>query len=261
MIRIRRGSEQSSCPQLEQTRQEELARVEAEITAGVTVSADLLGKRYQAARKALYTAQHCKCCYCETKTNSARWHSVEHFRPKLRYWWLTWTWDNLLFACHDCNNAKHDGFPLAEDSTRLDPRQAPPGAEQPVLIDPAADDPRAHIRFVPLQVGGPWFPVGRSERGHAILSALGWIDADALVQDGLLEQWQDHVDSLKDVLRQLRRIAASDDGPQIRAAWAELTRRRRRASQPFVALTSTCSTGTSPPRSSATLSRSPSSPT
>jgi len=236
MIRIERGDEQFNCPKLQPTREAELGRVEAEIAAGVVVSGELLGKRYQEVRGALYTAQHRKCCYCESKCNSARWHTVEHFRPKLRYWWLTWTWDNLLFACHDCNNAKRDAFPLAEGSTPLEPRQAPPGAERPALIDPAADDPRTHIRFVPLQLGR-WYPVDRSERGQAMLIALGWNDADALAQDGLVEQWQDHVASLEDVVRELRRAFTSEDGPRIRQTWTELTRRRRRASQPFVALT------------------------
>lgn len=235
MIRIERGTE-ASCPELAAAREVELQRVSAELVRDPKVSEELLGKRYQSARPILYRAQHGKCCYCEAPTNSERWHHVEHFRPKVRYWWLTWTWDNLLFACHDCNSAKSDDFPLAVGSIPLRPHEQPPGNEQPSLIDPGAEDPRLHIRFVPIEVHGRWFPVDRTPRGKQLLATLGWVNADAMLQTGLLERWQDHVDSLRELLVAIQRALASEDGPQIRETW-ERTRRRRRASQPFVALT------------------------
>jgi uncharacterized protein (TIGR02646 family) len=235
MIRVERGDE-AGCPELAAAREREVSRVSTELERGAKISEELLGKRYQSARPILYRAQYCKCCYCEAKTSSERWHHVEHFRPKLRYWWLTWSWENLLFACHDCNNAKSDDFPLAEGSTPLRAHEQPPGDELPSLIDPAADDPRIHIRFVPIELHGRWFPVDRTPRGKQMLRTLGWVDAEAMLQTGLVERWQDHVDSLRDLLIELRRAFASEDGGRIREAWQE-TRRRRRASQPFVALT------------------------
>jgi uncharacterized protein (TIGR02646 family) len=237
MILIKRGDEHTQCPSLAEIRAEELRRVRPLIAAGTAIGADLLGKRYTSARGALYARQHHKCCDCEAKPNSQRWHGVEHIRPKVRYWWLTWTWDNLLFACHDCNNAKRDHFPLGAGSTPLEPEDAAPGAELPLLLDPAREDPRAHIRFVPQRIGGSWFPVHRTERGREMLRALKWIDAESIPQDGLLDQWQHHVDSLRETLLFLRTSFASENRSQIQDEWIECTRRRRRASQPFVALT------------------------
>lgn len=239
MISIIRGDEHTQCPSLAGVRAEELDRVRGQIATGAVIDDKLIGRRYTDARAALYASQHHKCCYCESKPNSQRWHGVEHFRPKSRYWWLAWTWDNLLFACHDCNNAKIDHFPLGAQSTQLRAEDAAPGAELPLLFDPASEDedPRAHIRFVPQRIGGPWFPVERPPRGRAMLEALNWINCDSIPQDGLLDQWQDHVDSLRETLLFLRRSFASENPSQIQRDWIECTRRRRRASQPFVALT------------------------
>lgn len=52
-----------------------------------------------------------KCAYCETKTELMH---VEHFRPKRGgYYWLAYSWDNLLLSCPTCNTNKSDEFPLA----------------------------------------------------------------------------------------------------------------------------------------------------
>jgi hypothetical protein len=70
-----------------------------------------------------------------------------------------------------------------------------------------------------------------------MLEALGWIDRESILQDGLFDQWQDHVDSLRETVLNLRRTFAGELRGQIQHEWIECTRRRRRASQPFVALT------------------------
>lgn len=63
-------------------------------------------------KKALNDIYHGKCAFCETRSESMQ---VEHFRPKRGgYYWLAYSWDNLLLSCPTCNTNKSDEFPLAE---------------------------------------------------------------------------------------------------------------------------------------------------
>lgn len=36
-----------------------------------------------------------KCCYCERRKES---FDIEHYRPTSIYYWLSYSWDNLLFV-------------------------------------------------------------------------------------------------------------------------------------------------------------------
>ncbi len=56
-----------------------------------------------------------KCAFCEQKVE--QWH-VEHFRPKSIYYWLAFSWDNLLYCCHTCNQNKSNKFPHGVNKTR-----------------------------------------------------------------------------------------------------------------------------------------------
>jgi uncharacterized protein (TIGR02646 family) len=121
MIHIQRGAEPA---ELAAERARELPRVRT-IAAARRPTKEDIGDRYKVAHDALWRAQHFKCCYCESREQSKR-NDVEHFRPKARadrkpgaredhgYWWMAWTWANLLFACRNCNQppAKSDQFPL-----------------------------------------------------------------------------------------------------------------------------------------------------
>jgi uncharacterized protein (TIGR02646 family) len=131
--------------------------------------------------------QHRKCCYCEQILVPDH-NSVEHYRPYARYWWLAWTWENLLFACRACNGAggKADKFPLAAGCAPLAFPDQPPGAERPVLIDPTVDDPRQHIRFVPT-TRERWAPIGITDRGRDTIAILG------LGRDTYLDLFGHHV--------------------------------------------------------------------
>lgn len=61
-------------------------------------------------KAALNDIYHGKCAFCETKSESMH---VEHFRPKRGgYYWLAYSWDNLLLSCPTCNTNKSDDFPL-----------------------------------------------------------------------------------------------------------------------------------------------------
>jgi hypothetical protein len=86
---------------------------------------------------------------------------IEHFRPKagykqrltdpLRrpgYYWLAYSWDNLLFSCELCNS-RHKGslFPLVENRNRVGSPQEDVAVEQPLFINPTVEDPSSYIRF------------------------------------------------------------------------------------------------------------------
>lgn len=113
----------------------------------------------------LETIFHKKCAYCECNISLGAHYDAEHFRPKDLYYWLCYEWTNLLLACQKCNR-DHKGikFPLADPRNRL---RNPPiddknglkkadchllstvlSDEQPLLLHPAMDDPKIHLKFL-----------------------------------------------------------------------------------------------------------------
>ena len=79
-------------------------------------------------KEALDAIYHKKCAYCEKKLwDTVR--AIEHYRPKNKrddkttkcnnsnaYYWLAFSWDNLLLACSQCNWLKGCCFDI--DGTR-----------------------------------------------------------------------------------------------------------------------------------------------
>ncbi len=112
---------------------------------------------YQIAKEHLWNSQYGKCCYCE-KVEERSGNDVEHYRPKSIYWWLTFTWTNLMYACEQCNSKKNARFALLSGE-RLKPGASAPGTEVPLLLDPSDIrlNPVEHIEFKwkPYLVGGP----------------------------------------------------------------------------------------------------------
>lgn len=90
------------------------------------------------------------------------------------YWWLTWTWENLVFACVTCNSQTHKGnrFPLKRGTRALLEHEQPPAQEQPLLVDPSRSDPLDHIRFAPDTTNG-WGPIPRTQQGRWTIAVLG----------------------------------------------------------------------------------------
>jgi uncharacterized protein (TIGR02646 family) len=143
-------------------------------------------------KKALRTAQHDKCAYCETLNPSSH-EVVEHFRPKngwqqkrddtLRkpaYFWLSYEWKNLLFACDYCNDIAHKGnlFPLDDPSQRADATNPDIENEKPLLINPYDVNPIQHIKWnrdIPR-------PRNRSKIGSTCIQVFG-LDQDGLLMD------------------------------------------------------------------------------
>ena len=139
-----------------------------------------------AVKSALKTAQHHKCCFCEARFDANYKGDVEHFRPKGRilegkriirpgYYWLAYSWENLYYACADCNQyRKRDQFPLKDNSQRAADHHGVVANEDALLIDPGGPrDPRQHIRFKKD------VPVWTSEYGQATIKALK-LDRDEL---------------------------------------------------------------------------------
>lgn len=50
-----------------------------------------------------------KCAYCEQKIEQ---YHIEHYRPKSDYYWLAFSWDNLIMACSTCNENKGTHFDI-----------------------------------------------------------------------------------------------------------------------------------------------------
>jgi len=70
-------------------------------------------------RAGLMKMSSSKCSFCEQILNIATTGSFkddeftrEHFRPKSKYWWLAYSWDNLLPICRKCNGIKADIFEI-----------------------------------------------------------------------------------------------------------------------------------------------------
>jgi hypothetical protein len=206
MIRINRGPEP---PELASARRARLAAAVKAYNRQGPGSRELInlldGYNARAIKDALYQAQHKKCAWCERRQSYSS-SPVEHYRPKAgaarhdrgtpaqvdhgHYWWLTWTWANLLFSCPRCNDQGHKGnfFPLAPGSPPLRPPKHPhrgrrdarffdSSGELPLLLDPATDDPLDHIVWKPLQRAlerrdWKWMPSGLTPRGTATIAIL-----------------------------------------------------------------------------------------
>lgn len=68
---------------------------------------------WKAAKPQLKIETGGKCAYCESPTDTVAHGDVEHFRPKSKYWWLAYCYDNYLYACQICNQVhKGDEFPI-----------------------------------------------------------------------------------------------------------------------------------------------------
>lgn len=50
-----------------------------------------------------------KCAYCENYSEQTH---VDHYRPKKDYYWLAYSWDNLICSCPVCNQFKKEEFAI-----------------------------------------------------------------------------------------------------------------------------------------------------
>lgn len=172
-------------------------------------STEITGYGLPSVRKALFDGQSSKCCYCEDHIEP-RFDPVEHYRPKSEaakdgltpkrsgYWWLAYSWDNLLYSCGICNGEKGTKFPLAAGSTPLRAEQQPPGGEEPFLLNPyardSAPDPVELIEFrkTASREKDTWQAFARhgDERARKTIE-----DIVKLNRDGLVKPYRDHVNT------------------------------------------------------------------
>jgi hypothetical protein len=231
MIRLVRGREPDA---LRDKRPGKVAEVRVVRATGGNVK--LTGYGDEGVKAQLFEAQHHKCAYCEKRDEQAKWRDAEHYRPKSHYWWLAWTWENLLFACVDCNREyKQDQFPLVDPAVRLSPESVPPGNELPLLIDPYATegDPRAEIVFRRERVQGKerWKPYGVTRRGIETVRVCG------LDRPGLIELYNKHVrDLVRPAIERFEEVASREDARTIVDGWSRLCRCLEAPGQEFRAL-------------------------
>jgi len=119
--------------------------------------------RAKTVKRQIMADQHDKCCFCEGNFTANAHGDVEHYRPKKGwqqsegqelqrpgYYWLSYDWDNLLFACEICNGS-HKGnlFPLADPAKRVRNHHAADhlDGEEPILLNPYCENPEEHIGF------------------------------------------------------------------------------------------------------------------
>jgi uncharacterized protein (TIGR02646 family) len=139
----------------------------------------------------LETVFNHKCAYCECNIRLGAHYDAEHFRAKKQYYWLGYEWTNLLLACQKCNrDYKGTQFPIVDERNR---RIQPPfdktnrfqkaachieslEDEGRLLLHPALDDPKIHLRF--LKNGSI---VGLTDKGVKSIEVYG-LDRDELVK-------------------------------------------------------------------------------
>ncbi len=109
--------------------------------------------KYKDIKKAIFDLYRGKCAFCEQRIEIGH---VEHFRPKNIYYWLAFSWDNLLWACSGCNTHKSNIFDL--DGQRI---TTPPAGfadintisatydatEKPKFIHPEREDAEPLLAF------------------------------------------------------------------------------------------------------------------
>ena len=155
MIRIKRG-EIPKGTALDERREEELSTIRRLASSGNLKSKHFKKIWSGKVKKFLYESQHGKCCYCERKKDKEE-ADVEHFRPKAKveeaedhpgYWWLAYSWENLLIACKRCNQKyKKSKFPLKDESKRAYTEKSDSDEEEPILINPLKEDPDLFIDY------------------------------------------------------------------------------------------------------------------
>ncbi len=163
---------------------------------------------HETVKSTLIAMQHGKCCYCEKRIGDAG--DVEHFRPKGSvcqdenstelipgYYWLAYDWDNLLYACKECNQL-HKGtrFPLTDPATRVRSHKNADTLSQEVclLINPARTDATLLLSF-------------REEFAYSVggnASASETIRVCGLNRKELTNRRAERVQSLRDCLCVLR---------------------------------------------------------
>ena len=129
-----------------------------------------------AIREALERVCHGKCVWCETVVGVEAPPEIDHYRPKSGYYWLMFSWSNMLLSCRACNTQKGSSFPLEDESQRARHPDDDIRRERPLLINPTLEEPGEHIRFQGYSA------IGITERGKKTIELLGLNSRGKLVE-------------------------------------------------------------------------------
>lgn len=121
------------------------------IAKGAYVDESRYNSRYKTSdiKDKLNNLYHHKCAYCEDHAEQTH---VDHYRPKKDYYWLAYSWDNLICSCPTCNQFKTNDFlikgrkpapPKATDdlnNINILSSQEYDHEEKPMLLNPERDN-------------------------------------------------------------------------------------------------------------------------
>lgn len=121
------------------------------IEKGAYIDEKVYNDRYKTddIKNKLNSLYHQKCAYCEYKVEQGH---VEHYRPKNRYYWLAYSWDNLMYGCPTCNQFKGTTFDIigknvlppkvSDDLSEINTWSSKryDQQEKPMLLNPERDD-------------------------------------------------------------------------------------------------------------------------
>lgn len=127
------------------------------IAEGKYIYKNVYDNRYKKEdiKEALKRGSHKKCVYCEKNVNDENF-PVEHYRPKSVYYWLAYSWDNLLLSCDKCNTKKSDKFEIAGSKAVYSEEclaeihtlgSAYDAEELPSLVNPVKEDVENKLTF------------------------------------------------------------------------------------------------------------------
>lgn len=151
MIRLQRVRDQASVIAAfrgEKPRQRlvrTMKKVREQLLAGKSLDEVKLSfeSEWSGTKDQLLKESHHKCAYCETSMLAVAFGDVEHYRPKSRYWWLAYVYDNYLASCAICNQRfKSDRFEHFGDAM-VPPPVSAQSTDQELsgLADTAIPDP------------------------------------------------------------------------------------------------------------------------
>lgn len=155
------------------------------------------------------------CAYCQCGLLREDRGDVEHFRPKSRYSWLAYNFDNFLLACRVCNiERKGNEFPLTEEGrrSRYDSRTSL-DLEPRLLIDPAFDPVEEWIHTSLAKKRRPVELRTRTMVEPAIAARVEFtIKLFGLNHDYSL--WRQRIVAVDDAINLLARVRAGEEGPE-----------------------------------------------
>jgi hypothetical protein len=111
--------------------------------------------KWSDAKAQLAADTHGKCAFCESPTTATNYGDVEHYRPKSKFPWFAYCYENFLLSCTLCNGTK--GNQHVAGNAFADPVPPWPDAHMPspaemlafaMSLDPDPTDPAAVAAYI-----------------------------------------------------------------------------------------------------------------